>query len=1083
MPNKPQNLEMTEVAPHGSGDFVVQPTKTEEVDLDEMPEQKLRFGGARNSVQMMKDDVPVTALEISKSKHHQVPKVIQSYANFVVAKPRFCLFLSVIFMLAFSAIGFIVRDDLPDFAKADKGFDARGTDISGAMRTFKTMLEDDICDGSLTYNPNGDPVLWSQWPECTDNDDDRRLTEDEYEESENLEFVKRQLQNAEMQKKVNDTQCSYSDPYLLTDSWYPLQYAFEAIDGEDLFDTATLKSICAFSKQMYLDFHSGPNHYKYSWITGEACVARDLGFYTAFYYQKECEELVDADVSNFRDLLLECAPAYEAGTLKMCDSNVQACKDTGAAESTPVPRECWRENIVWDTLNAVVDTDFRKNEGKVKYTTVLPPYTNWYDDLFTEIHLELYTRVGESFGSAQLTGYRTGDKFDVFTKQLLFDNAFSGGAFFLVFCILWLHTSSGFIATFGFLQILLNLGVGYGIYMGVMFLPFFPFLNLVGIFVVVGIGADDIFVFMDCWKQTVKEFGEDGTYEERLGFVLYRACGSMLITSLTTASAFCANAFSLITSLKCFGVYCAIVVVVDFFLMLSYVPALVIIYEKYIKESPCCCLCCKCCTFCEIPKDPNEIRPMEKWFRDFFGPKVVIKFKYVWIGITICIAGFMGFKSTQLQRPTSSEFQLFKPDHPMEHWDLTIKNYINLFAEDEGNSGMNIDFIFGVKGTDNGNTWDPDDYGKTVYSDSFDFSSEANQIQLETWCDRFRGESYYNDPCVEYPTWNYCRVEGEVCPMELLKHYVETSCEQTSNDPGDCFGDSCVIALAKIPERTTCCGLTYPLTDPAVMNQCIKELSTVTVTQFGKSPGFWFDSDGNVKALHYKVPTNIRGQAPYEELDTFYTSMTENMRVQKLLLEGPWVSDVFARTRLDFFDLQRSLGIGAYQSAGMSFAFAFCVLIFMTRNILLTLLSLVTIISIVCCVVGVLVLDGWELNIMESVIISVAVGMAVDFVAHYSHTYLHSPVKDDRDVAVINTLKTMGASVLTGAITTFVAGAFMIFAQTLFFYQFGFFMMTTMGFAWAYSNFMLLPLMAVMGPVKKGGKTKVVQLEGEGDLE
>ena len=53
-PNKPQNLEMTEVAPHGSGDFVVQPTKTEEVDLDEMPEQKLRFGGARNSVQMMK---------------------------------------------------------------------------------------------------------------------------------------------------------------------------------------------------------------------------------------------------------------------------------------------------------------------------------------------------------------------------------------------------------------------------------------------------------------------------------------------------------------------------------------------------------------------------------------------------------------------------------------------------------------------------------------------------------------------------------------------------------------------------------------------------------------------------------------------------------------------------------------------------------------------------------------------------------------------------------------------------------------------------------------------------------------------
>lgn len=45
---------MTDVAPH-PGDFVVQPTNTEEeVDLDEMPENKFRFGGARNSVQMMK---------------------------------------------------------------------------------------------------------------------------------------------------------------------------------------------------------------------------------------------------------------------------------------------------------------------------------------------------------------------------------------------------------------------------------------------------------------------------------------------------------------------------------------------------------------------------------------------------------------------------------------------------------------------------------------------------------------------------------------------------------------------------------------------------------------------------------------------------------------------------------------------------------------------------------------------------------------------------------------------------------------------------------------------------------------------
>lgn len=217
----------------------------------------------------------------------------------------------------------------------------------------------------------------------------------------------------------------------------------------------------------------------------------------------------------------------------------------------------------------------------------------------------------QSYGSAKIAGYRLGDKFDVFTDQLIIDNVFSGGAFFLVFCIMWLHTSSGFIASLGFLQIILNLGVAYGIYMAVMNLPFFPFLNLVGIFVVVGIGADDVFVFMDCWKQSILVFGEEATLADRMGYVLYRAGGSMLITSLTTASAFCANALSLITSLKCFGVYCALVVVVDYFLMLSYVPALVIIYEKYVRKSPFCCRCCTCCTFCHIPKDPTQLRPLD----------------------------------------------------------------------------------------------------------------------------------------------------------------------------------------------------------------------------------------------------------------------------------------------------------------------------------------------------------------------------------------------------------------------------------------------------------------------------------------
>ena len=44
----------------------------------------------------------------------------------------------------------------------------------------------------------------------------------------------------------------------------------------------------------------------------------------------------------------------------------------------------------------------------------------------------------------------------------------------------------------------------YALYGVVLRLPFFPFLNLVAVFIVIGIGADDVFVLVDQWKQAFK---------------------------------------------------------------------------------------------------------------------------------------------------------------------------------------------------------------------------------------------------------------------------------------------------------------------------------------------------------------------------------------------------------------------------------------------------------------------------------------------------------------------------------------------------------------------------------------------------
>jgi len=653
---------------------------------------------------------------------------------------------------------------------------------------------------------------------------------------------------------------------------------------------------------------------------------------------------------------------------------------------------------------------------------------------------------------------------------------------------MWLHTSSGFITTFAFFQIFLNLGVAYGVYMAVFNLPFFPFLNLVGLFVVIGIGADDVFVFIDAWKQSVQALGAEAALEDRLAFVLYRAGGSMFITSLTTASAFAANAMSSVTALRCFGVFCAIVIIVDYFLMLCYIPALVVIYEKYVVPS---CKFCGCCTMCEIPEDPSKLRKTEAWFKEKLGP-VVIKGKPIFLLVLVGVAGFLGFHATKLERSTSVEFQLFKPEHPMERYDMVLKNEFHLGGSAEEDNKMGVKFVLGINAADNGNHWDPNDWGTIDYVSGFSLAAPGTQSSTAAFCDAVKEEAWYQDPCAEGGSHHgdaFCRLVGERCVMRNFKHWVDKPCADTTDDANvlfasGCTGDAC-FDYALMPQRTTCCGKGFPLQDEAEFDGCFKDFydtyeELLKIAGMDSYLGIWWDNEGKVKMIVNEFGTTKEWSAPYEVLEVYYNQLVDSVATATKGGDASMRS-LFFHTGLDFFDLQRSLSSGAYTSAGLSFLFAFVVLAVTTRSPILTVLSLLTIICIVLCIVGVLVLDGWQLNIMESVIISVAVGMSVDFVAHYSHSYLHSSAikREDR---VLDTVGVMGISVLTGATTTFVAGFFMSLAQTLFFFQFGVFMMSTMAFAFIYTNFMFAPLLAFVGPAGKeeeGGGDKVVGHPGD----
>jgi len=85
-------------------------------------------------------------------------------------------------------------------------------------------------------------------------------------------------------------------------------------------------------------------------------------------------------------------------------------------------------------------------------------------------------------------------------------------------------------------------------------------LNAIGLFIIVGVGVDDVFVFYDSWMQ--ERHIRDR--EVRISKVYRRATKATFITSFTTAAAFTSNLFSPIPALRLFGIFMSLLVVINF---------------------------------------------------------------------------------------------------------------------------------------------------------------------------------------------------------------------------------------------------------------------------------------------------------------------------------------------------------------------------------------------------------------------------------------------------------------------------------------------------------------------------------------
>mmetsp|Transcript_10211 Transcript_10211/g.18721 ORF Transcript_10211/g.18721 Transcript_10211/m.18721 type:complete len:559 (-) Transcript_10211:27-1703(-) len=169
-------------------------------------------------------------------------------------------------------------------------------------------------------------------------------------------------------------------------------------------------------------------------------------------------------------------------------------------------------------------------------------------------------------------------------------------AIVFMYLMLWWQTESLFITSCGLFEIAISFPLGLFAWYVILQQPYITYLMYSGLFVILGIGADDIFVLVDAFKQSSYQPPHiSGSLETRFAWAYNRAASAMLATSFTTAAAFASCAISPIWDISCFGCVTAAMIIADYILVITWLPAALIVNERYLQN---CCLWCspKCIT-------------------------------------------------------------------------------------------------------------------------------------------------------------------------------------------------------------------------------------------------------------------------------------------------------------------------------------------------------------------------------------------------------------------------------------------------------------------------------------------------------
>ena len=731
------------------------------------------------------------------------------------------------------------------------------------------------------------------------------------------------------------------------------------------------------------------------------------------------------------------------------------------------------------------------------------------------------------------------------TRQLSADGPLAGASMAFVWMVMSLHTRSLSIASVGMLQILLSFPVTYFFYRVVLQISHFGTLQVLAVYVILGIGADDIFVLYDAFQQAPRRHGPAA----RLEWALKRAVSAMTTTSFTTGAAFVMSALSPITNIKVFGIFASLLVLVNFLLCCLLTPILITL----VSSGECARRCCCCCprelrcgevnddfagagedgmgdvgvgekleaitkadakvanvdmtdddldilgwkkatpsggttnsgavmplqierTQQHVTPDMKNLRVIERWFHLTAAP-FVIRFRWAIVFLGAALLGTFGYFAGQLVPSDQGIGDIWPDDHVVAR---VTKFKSGPFLKGEARY-MRVEVVFGL--ADNATTpadkphqragidrtgtsvLDPTIKGQVVWNPEFDFAAPASQSAFLSLCKAFNTtdtRAWVHDiDCIMQDLIDYRAYFGQeefpIAPASAFWGNLSAMLGATSP-----LWDSQGQAAATVAGARIAAAAQRRATDAVMAGT---PLSAEQVEQEE------IDNQAELVRVLSMGPRNVALSTVRMDRDLSKSARgsgsSEDIKIARLLLVMPhdWDAVVsikdFERRKINevldqewkkngkvstlgrgtqtsgshvWMDTQLSLVSSSLIGLAVSFVLSFSVLVVATRSFVASLISILAIVGIVAVVLGSMVLGGRNLGFMESICVTVVVGLAVDYVVHYGIAFVEhfrefEEGKEGNAVfaAVTGALTDLGVSVLGGATSTFGAALFLLF--------------------------------------------------------